>query len=132
MAAKLKAINALRPKIRLKKYLSFSALVKRIASRSSLNTGEIQNNLSEFFEAIRDYNLEGQNLKLPGLGTFGPKIGLDGKITILYRPDKDLLNALNTPGGYAGEIENAANIGKTAAELVTLWNELHPEDPVTE
>ena len=29
-----------------------------------------------------------------------------------------------------GHLTNADNIGKTSADLVALWNEDHPDDPV--
>jgi len=31
---------------------------------------------------------------------------------------------------FGGTIMNRKNIGKSADELVALWNETHPDDPV--
>ena len=37
---------------------------------------------------------------------------------------------LSTPGASQGYIINAENIGKSSDELVAMWNEAHPDDPV--
>ena len=34
-------------------------------------------------------------------------------------------------GVFTGTIANRDNIGKTSAELVSRWNEEHPDDQVT-
>jgi hypothetical protein len=36
------------------------------------------------------------------------------------------------PGAFEGAITNRQNIGKTADELVQLWNEEHPDDQVAD
>ena len=38
--------------------------------------------------------------------------------------------ALSAPGAFRGRIINAENIGKSSDELVAMWNEAHPDDPV--
>ena len=40
-------------------------------------------------------------------------------------------NDLNIPGVFSGTIINPHNIGKTSDELIAMWNEAFPEDPVT-
>lgn len=72
----------------------------------------------------------GQGTKLEGLATFLPSIGLDGKLTLSTRISNDIINRLNQVGAFKGEVENAENVGKTADELVTLWNTEHPDDQV--
>jgi len=42
-----------------------------------------------------------------------------------------LKQALNS-GNFYGTLKNKHNRGKSADELVALWNELHPDDPVVE
>ena len=41
------------------------------------------------------------------------------------------INQLNTPGVFEGEIVHRENIGKRADDLMELWNEEHPTDPLT-
>ena len=31
---------------------------------------------------------------------------------------------------FRGKLFNSANIGKSEAEIMTMWNEAHPEDPI--
>jgi hypothetical protein len=76
------------------------------------------------------YNLQGQGAKIEGLGTYLPKVGLDGTFDVSHRLDKAIENGLNVPGAFSGDIENWENVGKTADDLVALWNEAHPNDPV--
>ncbi len=46
--------------------------------------------------------------------------------------NKRVLQALNAKGAFRGQVKNAENVGKTADDLVTQWNQDHPDDPVEE
>ena len=76
------------------------------------------------------FNLGGLAVKLEELGTYTPKVGLDGVFNVAHWMDTALKNRLNTPGEFRGEIENRDMIGKTVDDLVVRWNEEHPDDPV--
>jgi len=65
-----------------------------------------------------------------GVGSWIPNISLDGTLDIQYRADAAFGYSLNIPGIFTGTIVNRENIGKTGEELVSKWNEDHPEDPV--
>jgi hypothetical protein len=67
-------------------------------------------------------------VKVEGLGIWAPAIGLDGKLSIHYRPDPIFGYGLNLPGVFSGKILNRENIGKTPDELITMWNEANPTD----
>jgi len=82
------------------------------------------------WEAITFFNRQGQGVKLVKLGTYLPKIALDGKFGVSHRLDVVIRNGLNAPGSFSGEIANRSNVGKTPDELVAQWNAEHPEDPV--
>lgn len=131
MANKIAAISTYRPRIVLRSTLELKELVDYIAGRTGLNKGEIQMVLSELSSAIQFFNKQGQGVKLPGLGTYLPSIDLQGKLTVSHRLDREILNALNAPGAFRGEIANRENIGKTADDLVALWNKDHPDDLVS-
>ncbi len=60
-----------------------------------------------------------------------PGIELDGTMTVHHRADRYLVNELNKPGAFRGHIVYRENIGKSGDELVVLYNELHPEDPIS-
>ena len=120
MASKIQAINVFRPKINLRPSVAMKELVEYIADRTGLNKGEIQMALSELSDAVQFYNKRGQGVKLQGLGTYLPKINLQGKFSISHRLDREIGNALNAPGAFSGDIQNRQNIGKTPDGLVAL------------
>ena len=64
------------------------------------------------------------------MGTYQPKIDLQGKYSVLHRLDKEIENSLNTPGSFSGEVTNKEYIGKTVDELVAKWNEDNPSNLV--
>jgi hypothetical protein len=57
-------------------------------------------------------------------------IQLDGMLRTNLRKDVSFVKALNAMGAFSGEIINRKNIGKSVDELVVMWNEAHPDDPV--
>ena len=130
MAKKIQAINKYCPKVVLGRTIQLKELVNYIADRTGLNKGDIQIALSELSAAIQFFNKQGQGVKLEGLGTYQPKIDLQGKYSVLHRLDKEIENSLNTPGSFSGEVANKEYIGKTVDELVAKWNEDNPGDLV--
>ena len=60
------------------------------------------------------------------MGTWSANISLDGSFDLQYRADTAPTNELNVPGTFAGTIRNRENIGKTADELIALWNTNNP------
>lgn len=130
MAAQIKAVQTFRPRLSLGPSVGLKDIVSMISARTGLNKGELQNALSELSEVVQFYNKKGQGVKLDGLGTYLPTINIKGKFSISHRLDKEIENALNTPGAYSGKIINKENIGKTKDDLIALWNEAYPDDPV--
>jgi len=88
-----------------------------------LSIRELRNQIIEFCRA-------GRAVKIDGLGTWTPNLKMDGSFDIQYRADNALVNGLNMPGVFNGEIVNAKNIGKSGDELVAMWNEVFPKDQV--
>jgi hypothetical protein len=131
MASKIKAIGAYRPRVKLGKTAQMKEVVAYIADRTGLNEGEISIALKELRDAVAFFNLSGRAVKLEGLGTYAPKVGLDGTFDVAHRTDAALKNRLNTPRAFLGDIVNRDMIGKTADDLVARWNQEHPDDPVT-
>ncbi|MBN2005121.1 MAG: hypothetical protein JXA21_17310, partial [Anaerolineae bacterium] len=104
-------------------------LIRYIADRTGLNEGSVDYVLRELRDAIVFFGRGGRGVKVEGLGSYLPNVQMDGSYDIQYRQAADLKNGLNTPGAFTGQIANKENIGKTADDLVALWNEAHPEDP---
>ncbi len=130
MADRIQAIKAYTPRLKQKETVPMERLVEYIASRTNFNEGAVVNVLMELRDAILFFGLSAQAVKLKGLGTFTPTIGLQGNIDVSYRADKWIKNKLNAPDALQGKIENLDMIGKSSDDLVDRWNTEHPEDPV--
>lgn len=130
MANRITAINAYRPKIVLGPTVQNDQLAAYIADRTGLNRGDIRHMLSELQDAEVFFSLNGQGTKLEGLGTFLPKISLDGKFGMSVRLSREINARLNQANAFKGTIKNRENINKTPDELVALWNAEHPDDLV--
>lgn len=132
MTYKIKAVTQYRLRIAPGRPCEMPELARYLADRTGLHLSQVRYMLSELQASVLNFNRVGRAVRLEGLGTFTPGIDLDGKITINHRPDVELLHALNTPGAFEGEIINRENIGKNMDDLVTMWNENHPAEPIPE
>ena len=132
MARKITAIRTYRPEIKRQRTKQTRHVVEDIAQRTGLNEGEIRFVVYELRDAILMAHRDGQAVKIEGLGTFTPTIRVDGKLDSVFRPDPEMLQKLNDPTKLYAKILNKSNIGKSADELVSLWNAEHPDNPVQE
>ena len=130
MAKRIQAIGAYRPKVKLGRTVQMAELVGYVAERTGLNEGELSIALKELRDAVAFFNLAGRAVKLEGLGTYAPKVGLDGVFDVAHRTAKQIKNRLNTPDAFSGDIVNRDMIGKTSDDLVARWGNEHPGDPV--
>lgn len=131
MANKIQAINTYRPRLKLGRRAGTDELVAFIARSTGLNESGVRQVLLELRDAAIFFNQQGRAIRLEGLGTYSPSIDLTGTIKVSHRADMALKNALNAQGSFMGEILNRENIGKTSDELVAMWNEANPGDPVS-
>lgn len=130
MAPRIKAINAYRPRIEQGNTVQKPELVRALSRATGLVEGSIEHTKMELRDHIIEFNRSGRAVKVDGLGTFSPSIDLDGKLNIIFRPDPVLHYGINIPGTFSGTVLNREHIGKTAEQLIVLWNEEHPDDPV--
>lgn len=130
MASRIAAIKATRPQIDLDRTLSTQLLIEHIAGRTGLNAGEVMLMAYELCDALTVFLSMGQPVQLEKVGTFTPDIRLDGTFFVHFRPCVELKRRLNTPDAFSGRLRNPENIGKSSDDLVSQWNQEHPEDPV--
>ena len=131
MAHKIKAINAYRPRVEQGNTVQKPELIRALSRATSLVEGSVDQTMKELRDQLIEYCRTGRAVKVEGLGTWTPTIGLDGTLDIQYRPDPAFSYGLNIPGVFTGTILNRENIGKTSDELVARWNEANPEDLVS-
>jgi hypothetical protein len=132
MARKITAIRTYRPEINRAPTLQTAEVIREMCRATTLSEGAIYNVVYQMQEVILMAHRDGRAVKIEGLGTFTPTIRMDGRFDILFRPDADVLRQLNFRDEFHAKLLNKANIGKSADDLVALWNEEHPEDPVEE
>jgi hypothetical protein len=131
MAHKIQAINTYRPRIEQGNTVQKAELIRGLSHATSLVEGSVSLTMTELKFRIVEYCRSGRAVKVDGLGTWTPSIGLDGKVSIQYRPDLAFDYELNQPGVFTGTVINRDNIGKTSDELVAMWNAANPEDLVS-
>lgn len=130
MAHHIKAINAFRPRLEYGIPVDKPELLRSSSRATGIVEGTLDLGIKELRDQIIEYCRAGRTVRVDGLGTWSPSIDLNGKFSIIYRPDPAFSYGLNLPGIYKGKIINRENIGKSSRELVDLWNKEHPEDPV--
>lgn len=132
MAKLVKAIRALVPRIDRSHTTKEIEILDFIRGRTGFNKSTIHGVLYEIQATLTTYLKTGQAVKLPGLGTYAPQINMDGKISIVYWPDRTILNRLNDEDAFTGDIVNREMIGKSTEDIIQRWNAEHPDDPVEE
>jgi len=128
MAKLIQAVGAYGPRVELARTVQTRQIAEYIASRTSLNRGEIEGVLHELNEAIIFFAKQGDAVKLENVGTFTPTIDLGGVLDVGFRLDTSIDGALNAPGAFTGDVANRENVGKSSADLKQLWNAAHPDD----
>lgn len=130
MAKLIKAVAALGPRLELGKMAVISELISFIAGRTGLNKGDILQVVNELNEGIVFYTLSGRGIKIDGLGVFKPSVNLKGELSMTVRLDTSFAAELNKPKAFKGDIAHREMMGKTTQDIITKWNEKHPDDPV--
>ncbi len=130
MASRISVLNRYRPQIEYGDTADWREVAEFIESISTLNKSDIIGVLTGLQEAVVHFNSRGRGVKLEGLGTYLPNINYQGEFDVAHRLDKRLKRELNN-GSFSGKIRNKKSIGKSAAEVIALWNAEHPDDPVS-
>jgi len=131
MAAKIKAVNAYRPRIEQGNTVQKPEFIRAVSRATSLVEGTVDQSIKETRDQIIEFCRAGRAVKVDGLGIFTPTIDLDGYLAISFRADAAMNYGINVPGTFTGTIVNREFIGKTGDELVAKWNEDHTDDPVS-
>jgi hypothetical protein len=129
VAKKIQAITAYRPRIDLGDAANEERYMELTTQRTTLSSGVVKNVQEAEVETLIGLLLDGRPIHT-GVAIYTPSIDLDGDFEVKVKVDKRILRALNAEGAFRGHIINAEHIGKSAADLVALWNAEHPDDPV--
>lgn len=128
MAKKIQAWTAYGPKISLGDPMKKEELIENIIAATNQSRGSVLAVLAELDVQIESGLKSGRIVQLPNGTHFEPIGKKDGSIDIGVRVNPDLDKKVNA--GFRETWVNSANIGKTEAEIVALWNEEHPDDQI--
>ena len=129
MASFIKAIKALCPRLELLQAADSEHYIELVTMRTTLSSGVVKNVQDTELDTLAFLLQEGRPVHT-GIAIYTPSMNLDGELEIKVRVDKRLLREVRKKSAFRGKVHNSENIGKSADELVALWNELHPEDVV--
>ena len=130
MAKLIQAIVRFGPKLVMGRTAQLDDVALWLANGSGLTKSQALAVLYNMQAVILFFNQFGSAVKLPGIGTFTPSVGSDGRIRVSLREAPELRNALNAEGAFRGEIANRSNVGITALGYKALWDAMFPEDPL--
>ena len=128
MAKKIQAWTEFRPRVELAAPMKSEELIENIVAATNQSRGSVLAVLSELDVQIESALKGGRIVHLPNGTHYEPTGKKDGSIDIDVRVNPDLDKRINT--GFRGKWINGENIGKSEEEIIALWNEAHPDDPV--
>ncbi|MBE2236632.1 MAG: hypothetical protein IAE81_02510 [Caldilineaceae bacterium] len=132
MANHMKAVAELCPMVVHNRRVELDEVAEQIATKCSLAASDVRHVLEEIRNALLYFFATGASVKMDGIGVYSVSVDLDGNFKVNHRPDNYLVSRLNIPGAFHGQIRRRENIGKRYVELIALYNELHPDDPIAE
>jgi hypothetical protein len=128
MAKNIQVWAAYGPKISLGDAMTKDDIIENIVAATNQSKGSVLAVLAELDVQIEAGLKAGRIVHLPN-GTHYQPIGKkDGSIDIGVRVSPELDRKVNS--GFRGKWLNYENVGKTEAEMIAIWNEAHPTDPV--
>jgi hypothetical protein len=128
MANKIKAWSRFGPRLEPKEPMVSEEIIENIVNATNQSRGSVLAVLSELDVQLESGLKAGRVVKLPNGTHYRPVGKKDGKVDIQVRVNPAIDKNVNV--NFRGKWRNAENIGKSEAEIIALWNEAYPEDPI--
>ena len=128
MATKIQAWVEFGPRLEPTDPITPEGMIERIVNASNQSRGSVKAILDELDVQTEIALKEGHIVQLPNGTHYKPSGHKDGSIDVNVRVNPRVVKNLNT--GFRGQWRNAENIGKTEAQIIGLWNDAHPDDPI--
>lgn len=128
MAKKIQAWTEYGPRLERTAPLGAGEMIKNIVNATNQSRGSVLAVLAELDVQIETALQAGRIVKLPNGTHYMPTAKSDGTVIIDVRVNPELVRNVNAD--FHGKWKNAEHIGKSEAEILDLWNQAHPEDPV--
>ncbi len=128
MAKKIQVWAVYGPKITLGAPMKKDEIIENIVAATNQSKGSVLAVLAELDVQIESGLKAGRIVQLPNGTHFEPIGKKDGSVDIGVRVNPELDKKVNA--GFRGTWVNSANVGKTEAEMIAIWNENHPDDQI--
>jgi hypothetical protein len=103
-------------------------IIENIIAAMNQSKGSVLAVLAELDVQLEAGLKAGHIVQLPNSTHFEPIGKKDGSVDIGVRVNPELDRQVNA--GFRGTWVNSANVGKTEAETIAIWNENHPDDQI--
>jgi hypothetical protein len=128
MAKKIQAWTEFGPRLEPTSPMKEDELIENVVAATNQSRGSVLAVLAELDVQIEAALKAGRIVHLPNGMHYRPTGKKDGSVDCVVRVSPALYDRVNA--GFRGKWINAANIGKSEAELIALWNKAHPGDPI--
>jgi hypothetical protein len=128
MAKKIQMWRKIGPRLAPATPVESEEVIEELVASTNQTRGSVLGVLSELDAVIEKALKAGRRVKLPNGMILIPIGKKDGSIVIKASLGKSMLGRINV--AKRAKWINADNIGKTEDEMVILWNELYPDDPI--
>ncbi len=129
MAKKIQMWAELGPKLAKADPITGEDIVEQLVQATNQTRGSILAVLSELDEVILQGLRNGRIVQLPNGTHYQPYGKKDGSIKVRVHLNKRMKGQISA---QRAKWQNAANINKSEEEMIALWNEAHPDDPIEE
>jgi hypothetical protein len=128
MNNKIKAWTKFGPRLEPKEPMESDEVIENIVKVTNQSKGSVLAVLSELDVQLESGLKAGRVVRLPNGTHYRPVGKKDGRIDILVRVNPEIDKNVNV--NFRGKWRNAENIGKSEAEIIAIWNETYPQDPI--
>jgi len=128
MTNKIKAWTTFGPRLEPREPMDSEELIENIIKVTNQSRGSVLAVLSELDVQLESGLKAGRVVRLPNGTHYRPVGKKDGSVNIQVRVNPEIDKSVNV--GFRGKWRNAENIGKSEPEIIALWNEAYPEDPI--
>ena len=128
MAKRIQVWSKYGPRVALGDPMTPEEVIENVVSATNQSKGSVLAVLSELDVQIKAGLKAGRIVRLPNGLRFEPVGKKDGYVNIVVNVSNEMDVAVNSL--FRGKWVNAENIGKSESEMIALWNEEHPSDPI--
>jgi hypothetical protein len=128
MAKKIQVWSKYGPRVALGDPMLPEEVIENVVSATNQSKGSVLAVLAELDVQIKAGLKAGRIVRLPNGLRFEPVGKKDGYVNITVNVSQEMDTDVNAR--FRGKWINAENIGKSESEMIALWNEEHPLDPI--